>query len=552
MAIKEKKYYQCGVCGFEYDDKKWAERCEEWCEEKGACSVAITAHAVRGAAQKAVARSEPAMGGINTAVFYGLIAVAASLGFALVLYWSLLLNSNIDSLVSNTKNEPFYFWPYIILTFAAIILFGANIALWVYRWRKFGPPKVWGRGGGTGLGSMVSIFASACPTCGSILLAAIGIAGGIAAFPLAGLELKAVSVALLAVPIWINMRDIKRFSCGDADVCPEPKDASFRPSDVPAAYLLAGLIFLFGIAGWNMLRVEPIFSDLAAASAKNNTAAAPAGIAGGASSAAQTGNGQNELTAEIADRVLPPQGFQTKIVLGYSILKLAQNGVISREKFEELYAQRGGLPAEFQNIFDGPVNAPVVLSQQNAQTYVNLLWALGLSNHMETNKESPVNGPSLFNFASTGGWTLGEEKSGGAYFNQFDIVQLTPEQEGLVTRIAKNTYRPCCNNSTFFQDCNHGSAVLGLLQLGAAQGLSEQELYREALAFNSFWFPQQYIEIALYFKTAKNTDWENVDPATAMSKDFSSASGWATNVHKYLQDNQVLPPPAKGGGGCGA
>ncbi|KKU85335.1 MAG: hypothetical protein UY15_C0035G0010 [Parcubacteria group bacterium GW2011_GWA2_47_9] len=161
MAIKEKKYYQCGVCGFEYDDKKWAERCEEWCEEKGACSVAITAHAVRGAAQKAVARSEPAMGGINTAVFYGLIAVAASLGFALVLYWSLLLNSNIDSLVSNTKNEPFYFWPYIILTFAAIILFGANIALWVYRWRKFGPPKVWGRGGGTGLGSMVSIFASA-------------------------------------------------------------------------------------------------------------------------------------------------------------------------------------------------------------------------------------------------------------------------------------------------------------------------------------------------------------------------------------------------------
>ena len=41
----------------------------------------------------------------------------------------------------------------------------------------------------------------------------------------------------------------------------------------------------------------------------------------------------------------------------------------------------------------------------------------------------------------------------------------------MVISIAKNAYRSCCDNSTFFQDCNHGWALLGLLQLGAGQGL---------------------------------------------------------------------------------
>src|SRR3546814_2132150 len=76
---------------------------------------------------------------------------------------------------------------------------------------------------------------------------------------------------------------------------------------------------------------------------------------------------------------------------------------------------------------------------------------------MSANESSPMNGDSLYNFASTGGWTLGKEQNGGAYFNKFRIVELTPEQVALVTQVAKSTYRPCCNNSTFFQDCNHGS-----------------------------------------------------------------------------------------------
>ncbi|MBI4128084.1 MAG: hypothetical protein HY459_03365 [Parcubacteria group bacterium] len=144
---------------------------------------------------------------------------------------------------------------------------------------------------------------------------------------------------------------------------------------------------------------------------------------------------------------------------------------------------------------------------------------------------------------------MGKEENGGAYFNKFKIVELTPEQEALVTKIAQNAYRPCCNNSTFYQDCNHGSALLGLLQLGAAQGLTEDELYREALAFNSFWFPQNFIQTALYFKAVKNVDWEDVDLKVVMGKVYSSASGAGLVVQKV---NELgLVPQQKGGVGCG-
>lgn len=131
------------------------------------------------------------------------------------------------------------------------------------------------------------------------------------------------------------------------------------------------------------------------------------------------------------------------------------------------------------------------------------------------------------------------------------IVELTDEQEALVTKIAQNTYRPCCNNSTFFQDCNHGSALLGLLQLGASQGLNEDELYREALAFNSFWFPHNYIQTALYFKIEKDTDWENVDPREILGYNYSAISSWAKNVQSQIAKIPNLLPQTKGGAGCG-
>ncbi len=263
-----------------------------------------------------------------------------------------------------------------------------------------------------------------------------------------------------------------------------------------------------------------------------------------------TSDGSNITVADIQEEVIPANGFQTKISLKDSILKLIQNGVIDKTKFENLYSNQGGLPDEFKNVLTKESNGrPIPLTQKNSGVYLNLLWALGLSNYLKLNEKSPINGADVDSYASTGGWTLGKADSGGVYFNKFNIVSLTPEEEKTVVKIAESIYRPCCNNSSFFQDCNHGSALFGMLQLGISQGLSEDVLYKEALAFNSFWFPNNYIQTAQYFKIVKNTNWNNVDPRIILSKDYSSITGWNNNIGKVLSDKGITPP-ATSAPGC--
>ena len=505
-----------------------------------------------------------------TRLFYGGIGVVASLALALVFYWGLRLNSSISSIIQNTVGVPLYFWPYVFLTAGAIILFGVNTALFTYRWRKYGPPRlrpslvratagrqVFGGQVSAGIGSLVGVTASACPVCGSVILSAIGITAGLAAFPLQGLELKALSFGLLALPIWLVRRDLKRLEsdclpaeasaqAGASSVCPAPRDHSFKESDRPWLLGLLALIVLLAVVGWNMAKDDPAVSRLSAVRGARILNPNDNRLQGASTAAATT----NPLVDKVMKKVLPEQGFQSTIRLGESVVRLVEHGVIDPEKFTALYQDRGGLPAELEHVLTQPSDAPMLLTRENAHHYVNLLWPLGLANTMSTNKDSPIAGDSLFNFASTGGWNLGREENGGSYFNKFPIVPLAPEQEALVTKISQSTYRPCCNNSTFFQDCNHGSALLGLLQLGVSQGLTEYELYREALAFNAFWFPHNYLQTALYFKVVKNTDWEDVDPKIALGEGYSSVSGWSGTVSKAVQRAGLLPQ-TQGGAGCG-
>ena len=541
ITQQDTELYQCEECGFKYAEKEWAEKCEAWCKEHQSCNIEIIAH---GTPPEDTAKDGDLLNEedrkFNTKLFYGLIGIVSSLAFFLVLYWVLRLDSAITNLITNTYDTPLYFWPYVVLTLGTIVLFGVNIAFLVYRWRKFGPPKIKTQGG-TGLGSLVGIAASACPVCGSTILSAIGIAGGLAAFPFGGLELKALSFGLMALPLWLMKKDLAKLECGD-DTCPIPKDYSFKETDRPWLIALLAAVIVLVFVSWNMLKTEPVIAKFvennrilnSGDNKLNNLVTSDAG---------------NKLFNEVTAKVLPEKGFQSKIRLVDSVVKLVENGVIDRTKFEAIYKERGGLPPELKDVLDKPSDTPILLTRTNSNYYVNLLWPVGLANYMLSNKNSPVSGKSLFNFASTGGWNIGKEDNGGAYFNKFKIVELTPEQESLVMKIAENTYRPCCNNSTFFQDCNHGSALLGLLQRGAAQGLTEDELYREALAFNSFWFPQNYIETALYFKAVKNADWENVDPKVIMDKVYSSASGASLVAQKVSELGLV--PQQKGGAGCG-
>lgn len=474
-------------------------------------------------------------------LFYISLGIAASLGMALIFYLVLNIDSSITSLVYNTKSNPAYFYIYIVLTILIIILAGINVSLLAHKWspnlKKTAP---------TGISSLFHIASSACPTCGSWILSLIGVSSGLAAFPFYGLELKAVSFSLMLVPVMISLKEIK-----NNKICPVPENLSepnennhektkSKKTHFTILFVLISIFFVREI--FTMLKSEPIFLKAAESSDYASL------IVGNKNH--NRGENENVLFKEIEKQVIPENGFQSKIYLHNSVLKMIESGVIDKEKFKGLYKNRGGMPEGLKNILSEANNNPILLTAENSHIYLNLLWPLGLSNYMEGNKESPVNGKNLFNFASTGGWTLGISQNGGEYFNKLKIVDLTFEQEALAIKIAKNSYRPCCGNSAFFQDCNHGSALLGLLELGASQELSENELYKEALAFNSFWFPDTYMQTALYFKVMKSKNWNEVDPKIVLGKDFSSASGFRKNVNKKLQELDLLPKP-KSGAGCG-
>ncbi len=44
---KEKKtLYVCEECGFAYEQKKWAEKCQRWCRKHQSCNLEIMQHGV--------------------------------------------------------------------------------------------------------------------------------------------------------------------------------------------------------------------------------------------------------------------------------------------------------------------------------------------------------------------------------------------------------------------------------------------------------------------------------------------------------------------------
>jgi predicted ATP-dependent serine protease len=43
----DKNLYRCPECGFWYDEKEWAEKCEQWCREYKSCNLEITRHAIK-------------------------------------------------------------------------------------------------------------------------------------------------------------------------------------------------------------------------------------------------------------------------------------------------------------------------------------------------------------------------------------------------------------------------------------------------------------------------------------------------------------------------
>lgn len=254
---------------------------------------------------------------------------------------------------------------------------------------------------------------------------------------------------------------------------------------------------------------------------------------------------QQSETALVA-AVLPSAGVTLPVKWGDLGKQMVDAGVIDAAKFEAVYTQRGGLDATGKDLLYGTNNGALVINAQNSGVLLNLLWALGLGNKNEILEKGPMTDKQYGGadrFASTGGWTLAK----GNVMNHYSMhafMTLTPDQQTLVERVAKNIYRPCCGNSTHFPDCNHGMAMLGLLELMAAQGATEQQMYTTALAVNAYWFPDTYTAIAKYF-AKRGVAWAQIDPKEALSSTYSSAQGYRQIL------SEVESSTSKGGGGCG-
>ncbi len=240
-------------------------------------------------------------------------------------------------------------------------------------------------------------------------------------------------------------------------------------------------------------------------------------------------------------------GIELPVKWGNLGVQMIETGVIDREKFEALYSGRGGLSEVDQKLLTDIDNGNLVITSENSGMILNMFWALGLGNKnpiLETGEMMNPAYDGAGNFASTGGWTLSKGNAMDHYsMHQFFV--LTDSQQALVDKVSRGIYRPCCGNSTHFPDCNHGMAMLGLLELMASQGVPETEMYKVALEVNILWFPGQYEAIKTYF-ASQNIDWNIVDPKEILGINYSSASGYKNVL------SQIQPQEQKNGTSCGA
>jgi len=239
-----------------------------------------------------------------------------------------------------------------------------------------------------------------------------------------------------------------------------------------------------------------------------------------------------------------PDSIDLGISWGDVITKMVKGGAIDKEKFLKRHP-------EAEKLLQTANSDNIIMTQENSALILNLLWPLGITNKAKVLSEGVMGTKykdQVGSFASTGGWTLGA-REGGKLFNSQTLIKLTTDQEELIKKISANIYRPCCGNSTAFPDCNHGAGMLGFIEMAVVAGMPEAEIYKKALVINSYWFPQTYTELAVFFKAKKNINWQDVNPVEVLGEAYSSGQGYAA-VSQQLQA-EGLVPQIKSGGGCG-
>jgi hypothetical protein len=260
---------------------------------------------------------------------------------------------------------------------------------------------------------------------------------------------------------------------------------------------------------------------------------------------------QKEL-AQLYEQINPKDGYTLPVAYGDLAPRLVEGGVIDYDAFVSVMSASGDTISNRQtDILKKGSDEQIVITKENAHFLLNFFWAVGLANKNSILTDGMMvqySKGQVERFASTGGWALATRPINEIYASM-DLIPLTPEQQARVEEAAAAVYRPCCNNPTLFPDCNHGMAMLGLLELMASQGASTDQMFEAAKYVNAYWFPQQNLETAMVLKVDQNIDFQDADARLVTSAQFSSGSGFAA-VHKRLQTSGLLPQAPNQGGSC--
>ena len=260
-----------------------------------------------------------------------------------------------------------------------------------------------------------------------------------------------------------------------------------------------------------------------------------------------------DLAMDMMHQINPPDGYQIPAVFGDIGPQLIAAGAINMPMFVDLYKQQNRPLTDVQMaILTKETASSVEINPENSYFMLNFFWALGLTNQNPILTDGPMMSGGIEQvggYASTSGWTLGTKNSTELYASH-KIVTLTEEQQSRLLEVATGVYRPCCNNPTHYPDCNHGMAMLGLLELMASQNASVDEMYEAAKYVTAFWYPQQMLEVATMFKATKNVDYAKADARQVVSDQYASGSGFQA-VHQWLSTNGLLQEAPSSGGSCG-
>ena len=474
-----------------------------------------------------------------TKIYSWLLSIFVALNVLLLYYFLLIQKTTWDAFWQS--NTAFYAWAQIILSIINAILIGVSISmlLEVIKEKKKSSKTSFLQ---TFTSLLFSAAATGCSVCSAFLLPLLGIAASLTALPFGGLEIKLLSILLLIYTIY----EYAKITSGLCKI-PKEKIISFEKNQIelkinketlPQLRSLA-LLIIFVVIVYALPRLPKTWRLQTQRKIIPSTTQA-------------TDSKQNQGSAIFA-KINPPEGYEINARFGDIGPKMTEMGVIDLQKFKDTYAQSGQpLSQEQMDILAKGSNKKIKITPDNSYFLLNFFWAFGLANQTKILTEGDMvkySQGQTGNFASTGGWTLAKGDA-MQYYSKSAIAPLTKNQEDLVNTVASQVYRPCCGNSTAFPDCNHGMALLGIFELMASQGATESQMFQAAKYINSFWFPGNAYDAALYFKNKDGLDFKDIDPKKFLSKDVFSAFG-AQTVKKWLVDKGLAQPPPKQGGGCG-